>query len=100
MAPTKAFVDRSSATARGADRRVSLCRRIREARKGNLNRLLRMGDADVTRRSSQAELEGECLLCDGTRSMADIIAFLQQEYPDAQSAVVEDVRVAVEQLVR
>jgi pyrroloquinoline quinone biosynthesis protein D len=67
------------------------------------------------------ELEGECLLyrigahkaihlnesasliwklCDGSRSMADIIAFLQQEYPDAQSTVVEDVREAVEQLVR
>jgi len=39
-------------------------------------------------------------LCDGTRSMADIIAFLQQEYPDAQNTVEEDVREAVEQLVR
>jgi coenzyme PQQ biosynthesis protein PqqD len=38
-------------------------------------------------------------LCDGTRSMADIIAFLQQEYPEAQGSVVEDVRDAVEQLV-
>jgi len=67
------------------------------------------------------EMEGECLLyrigahkaihlnesasliwklCDGTRSAEDIITFLQQEYPDAQGDLTEDVREAISQLVR
>jgi hypothetical protein len=67
------------------------------------------------------EMEGECLLyrlgahkaihlnetalliwklCDGTRSMQDIIAFLRGEYPDVQDGLAEDVREAVELLVR
>jgi pyrroloquinoline quinone biosynthesis protein D len=67
------------------------------------------------------EMEGECLLyrigahkaihlnesasliwklCDGTRSADDIITFLQQEYPDAQADVAEDVHQTIAQLVR
>jgi len=67
------------------------------------------------------EMEGECLLyrigahkaihlnesasliwklCDGTRSAEDITAFLQQEYPDAQARVTEDVLEAIAQLIR
>jgi coenzyme PQQ biosynthesis protein PqqD len=67
------------------------------------------------------EMEGECLLyrlgahkaihlndsaaliwklCDGTRSMQDIVAFLSQEYPDSHDDLSADVREAVEMLIR
>jgi coenzyme PQQ biosynthesis protein PqqD len=37
-------------------------------------------------------------LCDGARSVADIIAVLVESYPDAEAAIAEDVREAVESL--
>jgi coenzyme PQQ biosynthesis protein PqqD len=67
------------------------------------------------------EMDGECLLyrlgahkaihlnetasliwklCDGTRSMQDIVAFLGQEYPDSRDDLSTDVREAVEMLIR
>jgi coenzyme PQQ biosynthesis protein PqqD len=67
------------------------------------------------------EMDGECLLyrlgahkaihlndsasliwklCDGTRSMQDIVALLGQEYPDSSDGLSADVREAVEMLIR
>jgi hypothetical protein len=67
------------------------------------------------------EMDGECLLyrlgahkaihlnetasliwklCDGTRSIQDIVAFLGQQYPDSRDDLSADVGEAVEMLIR